>query len=126
MSILEKRLRLHRRQYEERRRYIAELASLAEGLRADGRRLQADIERAVAVGKSVAAGPLIERLGKVETSLAAIEAQIAAVGEGLAAAAQELKGHELAWGRVVAQSGRPVSRRTLPPASSKAGRRRRG
>ena len=42
MSMVENLLRLHRWQLEERRRYLGELESLAERLRADAQRLATD------------------------------------------------------------------------------------
>jgi hypothetical protein len=119
MSILENRLRVGRRQYEERRRCLVELESLAQRLRADGRRLQADIEEAVAVGNPICAAPLLERHSKLARSLAAIEGQIGAAGEALSAAAWELQRHELAWAQHAGAAGvadrRRASRSPRPP-----------
>jgi phage shock protein A len=95
MSLIDNRLRLHRRHCEEQRRHFAELEHLARRLRADATRLQAEIARAVALGNQASARPLIERHAKVERSIDAVEAQIAAAALALAAAEQELKWHEL-------------------------------
>jgi phage shock protein A len=118
MSILENRLHLRRHQYEARRRSLEEFASLAQRLRADGRRLQADIEEAVAVGNPDCAGKLLERHGKLARSLATIEGQIAAAGEALASAARELQRHELAWAKH--SSGAGVADRRRVPRSPRA------
>jgi len=108
------------RQFEQRQRYVARIEAIAERLRADERRLRAEIQGIfadwlapeAAVGKPVCARPLIARHGKLARTLAAIEGRIAAAGDELAVAARELKQHELAdlqhtgsagW------SGRPVA-----------------
>ena len=104
MSLLENHLRLRRAQCAERRRYLAELELLAQRLRADASRLQAEIEREFAAGNPVSArklarelaGELAKRHSKLERSVAAIEEQIATAREALSAAEQELKRHELA------------------------------
>jgi hypothetical protein len=111
MSILENRLRLRRRQYEERRCCLAELESLAQRLRADGCRLQADIEEAVAVGNPIWAAPLLERHRKLALSLATIEGQIGAAGEALSTAARELQRHELALAQHAGAAGVASGRR---------------
>ena len=48
MSVVENRLHLGRRQCQQWRSYLAGLESLAQRLRADERRLRADIDLAVA------------------------------------------------------------------------------
>jgi hypothetical protein len=120
MSILENRLRLNRHQFEECRRYLAEFESLAQRLRADERRLQDEIERAVAVGQPVCTQPLLDRHSRLARSLAAIEGQIAAAGDALAAAARELKRHELTAAQRANNAGVSERRRTprARPASS--------
>jgi flagellar protein FliJ len=118
MNSLENRITLHRRHCEERRRYLAELESLAQRLRTDGGRLRFEIERAVTVGNPASAHPLLQRHGQLARSLAAIEGQIAVAGDALAAAARELKRHEFA------ATQRASSRRGLdgrrPPRSARA------
>jgi len=115
MNILEHRLTLHRRHCEERRRYLAELQSLAQGLRADGSRLRSEIEQAVAVGSPACAQNLLQRHGKLARSLAAIEGQIVAAGDALAAADRELKRRELAAAQRAEIAGlRRMSRRPAP------------
>lgn len=121
MSILENRVSLGRRRCEERRRYLAGLESLAQRLRSDERRLQAEIQRAGidgpvpqgGAGQPVVAGNLagllVERHGKLARSVAEIDAQIAEVGAALGVAEQELKRHELASTQHVA--GAVVSER---------------
>jgi hypothetical protein len=108
MSVLENRLRLGRRQCRQWRRYLAGLESLAQRLRADERRLWAEIELAVAGRLSPEAGAgqpgfaaelageLIGRHGKLVRSVAAIDTQIAEVGAALGVAEQALQGQELA------------------------------
>ena len=121
MSILDNRLRLNRHQYEECRRYLAEFESLAQRLRADERRLQDEIERAVAAGKPGCAQPLLDRYSRLARSLAAIEGQIAAAGDALAAAARELKRHELTAAQRAGLSERRRAPRTRPASSPSAG-----
>src|SRR5713226_7997422 len=81
MSLREHPLQLWRRQYEERRRFVAELEALARRLRSDEQRLGGEAERAAAVARS----------------LTAIDARIAEAGAALAAAERQLKRHEFAW-----------------------------
>ncbi|MGC2412527.1 MAG: hypothetical protein WA459_07520 [Stellaceae bacterium] len=115
MSTLEKRLRLRRHQYEERRRHLVEFASLAQRLRADRQRLQADIDEAIAAGDPVSAEPLLDRHSKLARSLAAIEGRIGTAGEALAAAARELRWHELACAQHAGPEGLPDGRRASRP-----------
>ena len=115
MSVLENRLRLCRHQFEDRRRNLAEFESLAQRLRADERRLQAEIERAVVDGNLASARPLFERQRTLAGSLAAIDGQIAAAGDALALATRELKRHELAWAQRVHSAG-SSGRRGAPRA----------
>ena len=109
MTTIETRITLYRRHCEERGRYLAELQSLAQRLRADGGRLRAEIEHAVVVGAPASA--LLKRHGKLARTLAAIEGQIAAAGDALAAAARELKRHELAAARRAHDAGVSDGRR---------------
>jgi phage shock protein A len=120
MNIIEHRIILHRRHCEERQRYLAELESLAQRLRADRSRLRAEIERAVAVGNPASAQPVLERQAKLARSLAAIEGQIAAAGDALAAAARDLKRLELGAAQRADGAGPSDGRR--PPRSSRARR----
>jgi len=117
MNTLENRINLHRRHCEERRRYLAELESLAQRLRADGGRLRSEIERAVTIGNPAFAHPLLQRHGQLARSLVAIEGQIAAAGEALATASRELKRHEFAAQRAPSAG---LSERRRPPRSSRA------
>lgn len=108
ISVLENRLRVGRGQCRQSRRYLAGLESLAQRLRADERRLRAEIELAVAGRLSPEAGAgepgfaaepageLIGRHGKLVRSVAAIDTQIAEVGAALGVAEQALQGQELA------------------------------
>jgi chromosome segregation ATPase len=111
MSVLENRLRRHRRACEERQRYLAQLELLGERLRADLGRLVAESGSAQADGGS-RAGPLLERQGRLERSLAEIEGQVAAAREALAEAEQDLRRHEATS---VRRSSRPgIAARRLP------------
>lgn len=126
--MLEDRLSLGRRHRDERQRYLAGLESLAERLRADERRLRAEVQLAVADGLSPEAGAgrapfsgkpagelargLIERHGRLARSVVAIESQIAEVGAALGAAEQEQKGHELAAAHRTASAGLSERRRS--------------
>jgi hypothetical protein len=99
ISVLENRLRGGRGQCRQSRRYLAGLESLAQRLRADERRLRAEIELAVAGRPGFAAEPageLIGRHGKLVRSVAAIDTQIAEVGAALGVAEHALQGQELA------------------------------
>ena len=118
MNSLENRINLHRRHCEERRRYLAELESLAGRLRTDGGRLRSEIERAVTVGNPAFAHPLLQRHGQLARSLAAIEGQIAAAGEALATASRELQRHEFAAAQRAPSAG--LSERRRLPRSSRA------
>jgi flagellar FliJ protein len=116
MNVLENRILLHRRHCEERRRYLAELESLAQRLRADGSRLRAEIDEAVAVGNPASAQPALERHAKLVHSLAAVEGQIAAAGDALAAAGRDLKRLELSAAQRADGAG-PSDGRRLPHSS---------
>jgi hypothetical protein len=104
MSTPQSPLSLHRRQCEERQRYVARLKAVAERLRVDERRLRAEIQGVfadwlapeAAVGKPVCARALIERHGKLARTLASVESRITAASAALVVAARELKQHELA------------------------------
>lgn len=97
MRLIDSQLMLCRRQCEERRQYVAELERLATRLRGDCGRLRAQTEEAVSDSDVSAAAALIERHGKVERSLAAIEEQIVAAGAAAAEAEQELRRREQAF-----------------------------
>jgi hypothetical protein len=135
MSVLENRLRLGRRQCRQWRRYLAGLESLAQRLGADGPRLRAGIERAVAGRPDFAGEPdgqpagevagdlareLTERHGKLARSVAAIDTQIAEVGAALGAAEQELRRQELAAVPRSARAGLSEPRRTRRASAAKA------
>jgi hypothetical protein len=104
MSTPQNPLSLHRRQCEERQRYVARLKAVEERLRAEERRLRAEIQGVfadwlapeAAVGKPVCARALIERHGKLARTLTSVEGRIAAASDALAAAARELKQSERA------------------------------
>ena len=112
MSTLENRISLHRRHCEERQRYLAELESLAQRLRADGSRLRSEIERAVAVGNPASSQPLLQRHGMLARSLAAIEGQIVTAEDALAVAARELKRQEFAAAQRAPGAGASDGRRS--------------
>jgi len=116
MNALENRLTLHRRNCDERRRYLAELESLAQRLRADGGRLRSEIELAVTVGDPASTQPLLGRHGQLARSLAAIEGQIAAAAAALATADRELRRREFAAAQRIDNAG-PSAARRAPRAS---------
>jgi hypothetical protein len=83
-------------QLAERQRYLADLESLAERLRADVDRMNGEIDQA---GGAIEPGrvggvfirPLIARRDKLQRSLAEIETQIADARATVAAAQQEMR-----------------------------------
>lgn len=88
----------HQQQWQlaERQRYLAELESLAERLRADTERMKDEIDQAGVTDEttrihSVFVRPLIDRRDKLRRSVAEIDAQIADARAAVAAAQQEMK-----------------------------------
>lgn len=131
MSVLENLLIVHRREYAERRRYLADLETLAERLRADARRLRADVERTGDIAMPAAARGAaqradaddaassrlpIERYRKLAGSIADIDGQIAAAREALAAAERQLQRDER-----VRPAGRPAPRSPIGGRWGRAG-----
>jgi flagellar protein FliJ len=125
MSIAENLLRLHRWQLEEQRRYVAELESLAERLRADAQRLVDHIDAEASLRQRSGQGEteqrpfgrrLIERRKKLEHSIAEIEDQIVKARAAVAAAENEVEHYELA-----AAQRTPVAGGTIIPRSRRAG-----
>src|ERR1700693_3710419 len=105
MSIVENLLRLHRWQLDERRRYLTELESLAERLRADIRRLIDEIDTGAHALYQPAPGDparcsvsrlLIERRRKLEHSVSEIQEQMVEARAAIAAAEHELQRREIA------------------------------
>jgi flagellar FliJ protein len=104
MSMVENLLRLHRWQLDERRRYLGELESLAERLRADVLRLtdtDPGMERLYpARPRDLGAGAFghnsSKRREKLEHSVAEIDAQIVEARAAVAAAENEVAHYELA------------------------------
>lgn len=103
MSTLDSLIRMHRWQLDERRRHVADLDALAEKLRDEQRRLDAEekYEQQIAAtspeGAFAYAGyasGLIERRRKLIQSLAEVAEQIVAAREALAEAFQEMKRYE--------------------------------
>jgi hypothetical protein len=88
MSVVENLLRAHRRDCEDRRRYAAELAVLAERLRTDAGRVRSEIEAAGGPG-SAGAEPLAERCRK-------LDGRLAAARDAVITAEQQLKLYERA------------------------------
>jgi hypothetical protein len=88
-------LRVHRRDCEDRRRYAAELALLAERLRADAGRVGGEIE---AAGREAPTGSelLADRRHKLDRSVAELDGQVAAARAALAAAEEQLRLYERA------------------------------
>jgi flagellar protein FliJ len=99
MAVAETMLRVHRWQLEERQRYLDDLESLAERLRADTERLAREMEQEMRLAgvsleeaiDPVFLRPLIERRKKLEDSTAELEAQIAEARAAVAAAQQEMR-----------------------------------
>jgi chromosome segregation ATPase len=112
MRVQDHLLTAHRRECEERRRYVADLEHLAERLQGDAQRLSAEIQLAEVDSAAVIIRQLIDRQSKLGTSINEIGAQLAAARQALAAAEQQLRRHE-----TVSITG--------PPAPGRAGRRRR-
>ena len=104
-------------QLAERQRFLGELESLAERLRADAARLSGSIAGA---GPSairpqvhgVLLRPLVERRDKLERSIVEIDAQIAEAREAVAAAQQEIK-----------VLGGPLAQRGADPGERRPARR---
>lgn len=106
MSMSQSRLRQHRWELDERRRFLAGLEALAARLRRDAQRIHWEIEEETGAGRGeqktgivypIFVEPLLERRKKLERSIADIEAQIAEARETVATAEQELTLHEAAW-----------------------------
>ncbi len=120
MSVRENLLRLHRWRLQERRDYLAGLESLMERLRADAARLQEEIgESEAANGRTADGGdpppylaPLIDRRGRIERSMAEVEAQIGEARDTVEAAQQEVKHAENGTGTHSPAGPLRVSRRS--------------
>ncbi len=90
MSVMKNLLIAQQRLCEERRRYIADLESLAQRLRADAMRLFAEIDR-TGEANSVKGSettvetpsPLMARYGRLEASIAEIDGRLAGAREAL-------------------------------------------
>jgi flagellar FliJ protein len=101
-------------QLAERRRYLADLESLAARLRADVERLRDEIGEPngdAAQAQSVFARPLVERRDKLLGSIVEIDVQIGEAREAVATAEQEVR---LRGGSLIqhgAWSDLPVTRR---------------
>ncbi len=103
MSAIDHLMRLHRWQLDERRRHLAELEELAERLRAEQYRLDAESEREQAASASPDAGftevgyvgQLVERRRKLVQSRAELAERIVRARDALAEADQELKRYEI-------------------------------
>ena len=123
MTVVENLLRLHRWQLDERRRYVAELESLAERLRTDAGWLTAEIDARAATPDPSGQGGLadhplgrrlIERRRKLENSIAEIEAQIADAHAAVAAAEHEVGIYELAASQGRSAASGAMLRRPRP------------
>ncbi len=108
MSALDSLIRLHRWQVDEQRRRVAELEQLANKLRDDLRRLEAEqaseqefAERSseITYGYGSYAGALVERRRKLTQSLADAEQKTLRAREVLAETYQEAKRYEIASAR---------------------------
>lgn len=130
MSMVENLLRLHRWQLEERRRYLGELESLAERLRADALRMASandpgvprpDPARTGDAGSAAFGRKSVERRVKLEHSVAEVEAQIIQARAALADAETELAHYELASAqRTSAGPGAILRRRRLRQSTPSA------
>jgi flagellar protein FliJ len=93
------RYRLHHWQLAERQRYLKELESLGERLRADVERLGEEIDEAGGAGAVPANGridplfvrPLLDRRDKLLGSIAEVDAQTVDARAAVAASHQEVK-----------------------------------
>ena len=106
-------------QLAERQRFLSELESLAERLRADAARLSGSIAGAGAGASAirpqvqgVLLRPLIDRHEKLERSIVEIDAQIVEAREAVAAAQQEMKA-----------LGGPLAQRSFDPGKRRPARR---
>src|SRR6266571_2542567 len=123
MGIVDNVLRQHRWELDERRRFLAELESLALRLRRDAQRLHQEIEEEAGAGYllrqsgapyPVFVEPLIERGRKLERSIAEIETQIPAAREAVAAVEQQVRLYEATQ---VQRSAKPPSGASRAPRS---------
>src|SRR4051812_8888515 len=114
MSVLDNRLRQHRWELDERRRFLAELEALAARLRRDAQRLNWEIEQETgAAGTEQKPGivypifvaPLLDRRKKLEGSIVEIEAQITEPREAVPMAEQEVSPAGAAWTRRATAGG---------------------
>jgi len=105
MTLSQNRLRQHRWELDERRRFLAGLEALAARLRRDAQRLHWEIEEETGAVRDeqkpgvvypIFVEPLLERRKKLERSIAEIEAQIADAREAVTTGEQELILHEAA------------------------------
>jgi flagellar FliJ protein len=136
MSMVENLLRLHRWQLEERRRYLGELESLAERLRADALRLTSandsgverpDPARMRDAGSGAFGRKSVERRVKLEHSVAEIEAQIVEARAVVAEGETEVAHYELAAAqRTSAGPGAILRGRRLRQSTPSALARRHG
>ncbi|HEX7969541.1 MAG TPA: hypothetical protein VF502_15070 [Stellaceae bacterium] len=103
MSALESLIRLHRWQLDERRRHVAELEELAERLREEQYRLDAESEREQAVAGAPPEGAtyaahmrrLIDRRRKLVQSRAEVAERIVRARDALTEALEEVKRYEI-------------------------------
>ncbi len=104
MSALDGLMRLHRWQLDERRRHVAELEELAERLREEQYRLDAESEReqAAAAASPTAAATyasyvrqLVERRRKLVQSRAEVAERIVRARDALAEASEDVKRYEI-------------------------------
>ena len=115
MSVADNVLRQHRWELDERRRFLAELESLALRLRRDAQRLNREIEEESGAGRLLRQGgapypifvePLIERAQKLERSIAEVETQILDARKAVAVTEQQVRFYEAAHAQ---RTGKPAS-----------------
>jgi len=114
MRVLHNRLRQHRWELDERRRFLVGLEALAARLRRDTQRLHWEIEeergagaidQKPGVGSPIFVEPLLDRRKKLERSIAEIDAQITDARDAVAVAEQEVSLHETAYANRVKANG---------------------
>ncbi len=135
MSAIDSLMRLHRWQLDERRRHVAELEELAERLRQEQYRLDAESEREQAAGAVLMPGStapdhvrqLVERRRKLMQSRAELAERIVRARDALAEAGHELRRYEIIIANRARQQGpreepRPHSLGANAPLRGNAGK----
>jgi chromosome segregation ATPase len=104
VSALDSLIRVNRYKLDERRRQLAELERLAERLRGETARLEAELTQEQRVASSsfeagqaypAYAGDVAERRAKLAASITEVDGQILAAREALAESFREVKRYEI-------------------------------